>query len=292
MIEVANMRGDMILSAVLRSDLAPIPYTFEAQVRITPDTAFNFVDNAVITVNSTPFRIVCSEPIHNAGGSAQAKYPISAVSITAYPDAIANVARPRTSAVIFENTSLSGVYRACGSNVPVTGDLPVTNFACMIGDIPTFQLARVLQEESAVVMWRKGSIKGMSLRDLMAQVPIDSVDATASDGVASQFLVTDEVPVYYTVAADGSIVWGPRRSPTQRAEYTPRKSERALNAMGRVLVRRKVITGKASPTIRAGDIVLVQGTPLAVMTAAQVMKNGTDGDGIEQYTRLWLGSPS
>lgn len=292
MIEVANMRGDMILSAVLRSDLAPIPYTFEAQVRITPDTASNFVDNAVITVNSTAFRIVHTEPMYNAGGGAQGKDPISAVSITAYPDAIANVARPRTSAVIFENTSLSGVYRACGSNAPVTGDLPVTHFACMIGGIPTFQIARVLQEESAVVMWRKGSIKAMSLRDLIAQVPVDSIDATASDGVTSQFLVADEVPVYYTVAADGSIVWGPRRSPTQRVEYTPRKSERALNAMGRVLVRRKVITGKASPTVRAGDVLLVRGTPLVVMTAAQVMKNGSGGDSIEQYTRLWLGSLS
>lgn len=291
MIEVANMRGDMILSAVLRSDLAPIPYTFEAQVRITPDTAATFADNAVITVNSTAFRIVHTEPMYNAGG-VQGKDPISAVSITAYPDAIANVARPRTSAVIFENTSLSGVYRACGSSAPVTGDLPVTHFACMIGSIPTFQIARVLQEESAVVMWRKGSIKAMSLRDLIAQVPVDSIDAAVSDGVASQFLVADEVPVYYTVAADGSIVWGPRRSPTQRAEYTPRKSERALNAMGRVLVRRKVITGKASPTVRAGDVLLVRGTPLVVMTAAQVMKNGSGGDSIEQYTRLWLGSLS
>ncbi|KVN83497.1 hypothetical protein WJ68_16430 [Burkholderia ubonensis] len=202
------------------------------------------------------------------------------------------MARPRASAVIFENTSLSGVYRACGSRVPVTGDLPVTHFACLIGNIPTFQIARVLQEESAAVMWRKGSIKAMSLRDLVAQVPVDSIDVAASDGVASEFLVADEVPVYYTVAANGSIVWGARRSPTQRSEYAPRKSERALNAMGRVLVRRKVITGKASPTLRAGDVVLVRGTPLVVMTAAQVMKNGSGGDSIEQYTRLWLGSLS
>lgn len=292
MIAVANMRGDMILSAVLRSDLAPIPYTFEAKVRITPDTASTFKDNAVITVNSTPFRIVHVEPVINASGGAQGKYPVSAVSITAYPDAIADVALPRTSAVIFENTSLSGVYRACGSSAPVTGDLPVTHFACMIGSIPTFAIARVLQEESAVVMWRKGAVKSMSLRDLVAQVPVAQVNATASDNVSSQFLVADEVPVYYSVAADGSIVWGPRRSATQRTEYTPRKSERALNAMGRVLVQRKVVNGDATPTLRAGDVVLAHGTPLVVMTVAQVMRNGTDGESIEQYTRIWLGSLS
>lgn len=292
MIEVANMRGDMILSAVLRSDLAPIPYTFEAQVRVTQDTAATFKDNAVITVNSTAFRIVHTEPIVNVGGGPQGKEPINAVSITAYPDSIADVARPRSQAVAFENTSLSGIYRACGANVPIKGDLPVSGFACLIGNIPTFQIARVLQEESSVLMWRGGSLQSMSLRDLMAQVPVDSMDGVDSEGVVSEFIVADEVPVYYSVAADGSIISGPRNNPWQRSEYAPRKSARALAAMGRVLVRRRVITGKVRPTIRAGDVVSIRGTPLVAMTVAQVMKNGTGGDAQQQYTRIWLGSLS
>jgi hypothetical protein len=291
-IEVANMRGDMILSAVLRSDLAPIPYTFEAQVRVTQDTAATFRDNAVITVNSTSFRIIHTEPVQNVGGGPQGKEPINAVSITAYPDDIADVARPRSSAVIFENTSLAAIYRACGANVPIKGDLPVSAFACLIGNIPTFGLSRVLQEESAVVMWRKGTLQSMALRDLVAQVPVDAVDGAESEGVQSEFIVADEVPVYYSIGADGSFVSGPRKNAWQRSEYTPRKSERALNAMGRVLVRRKVITGKVRPTIRAGDVVTVRGTPLVVMTVAQVMKNGTGGDAQQQYTRVWLGGLS
>lgn len=292
MIVIEGVRGDMIMSACLRSDLAPIPFTFEAQIRVTQQTAANFKDGKVITVNKAAFRIVKSLPVNNAGGGAQGKEPLSAVTITAFADGLQALGLPRTSAVIFENASLAGIYRACGATVPFQGNFTVDRFACMVGSIPTFHIARVLQEESAVVMWRGGTIKAMSLRDLIAQAPIDSIGIDSSEDVRSEYLIADEIPVFFSIAADGSFVSAPRRDAAQKVTYAPRQSMRSLNLMGRVLVRRKTLTGKVNPSIRAGDVLNVAGTPMVVMTVAQFLSNGADGGDQNQYTRTWLGTLS
>ena len=279
----------MVISACLRYDLAPIPLTFEGQIRLTQQTAADYQDGKVIAINEIPFRIVKTEPVRNVGGGPQGKEPISAVTVTAFPDAVVGVARPRKTAVIFSAASLSGIYRACGASVPVLGDLPVGRFACLIGSIPTFGIAQVLQEQSAVVMWRNGQLQAINLRALFQQAPLDSVDVNSSEDVHSDFLQSDEVPLYFSVGPDGGFISGNRADDSQSVVFSPRKSVSALNLMGRVLVRKRALTTRANPAIKAGDVLNLGGPPLAVMTAAHYMKNGGDGDGPEQYTRLWLG---
>ncbi|ABO60610.1 hypothetical protein LA345_38985 (plasmid) [Burkholderia vietnamiensis] len=290
MFDVNGLRGDLIISADLRYDLAPIPLTFEANIRLTQQTAADYRDGSVIKVNEIPFRIVKAVPTRNV--AVQGKEPLSAVHITAFPDSVVEVARPRRTAVIFQNASLSGIYRACGASAPLVGDFAISRYACFVGNVPTFGIARVLQEESAVVMWRKAKLQAMNLRDLMAQTPIDKLDIDGAEDVKSDFLESDEVPVYVSVGPNGKFLSGARRNDTQSVAFSPRKDARSLNFMGRVLVRRKVITTKANPAVRAGDVANISGTPLVVMTAAHHMQNGTDGGGTEQYTRLWLGSPT
>ncbi len=287
MIDVNGLRGDMVIYACLRSDLAPIPLTFEGTIRTTQQTAVDFKDGALITINEVPFRIVESLPANNVG--VQGKEPISATKITAFPDSIVEVARPRKSAVIFKNATLAGIYRACGASVPIAGDFGIERYACLIGGEPTMGIAQALQEASAVVMWRTSKIQAMNLRDVFQQSAITNIDIDGSQDFRSDFLVSGEVPTYFSTGPDGAFVAGLRLGDAQSVMFSPRKSARTLNAMSRVLVRRKAITIKADPTIRAGDVVNIRGTPFAVMTAAQCMKNGTDGGGVEQYTRLWLG---
>jgi hypothetical protein len=290
MVNVNGLRGDLVISADLRYDLAPIPLTFEANVRLTQQTAADFQDGALITVNEVPFRIIKAVPTRNAG--VQGKEPISAVHVTAFPDSVVAVAKRRSTAVVFQNASLAGIYRACGASAPLVGDLSIPRYACLVGGVPTYGIATVLQEESAVVMWRQAKLQAMNLRDLMAQTPIDNVVIDGAEDVKSDFLESDEVPVYVSVGPDGKFVSGTRRNDTQSVAFSPRKDTRTLNFMGRVLVRRKVVTIKPNLTVRAGDVVNIRGTPLVVMTAAHHMQNGTDGGGIEQYSRLWLGSPT
>jgi hypothetical protein len=286
------MRGDMVISATLRSDLAPIPLTFEGQIRVTAQTGADFKDGRPITVNGVPFRIVKSIPIQNAGGGAQGREPLTAVDITAFPDGLQSLAQPRTAAVIFANASIGGIYRACGATVPVTGDFSADSFACFVGGVPTFPIARVLQEEGITAMWRKGGIKLMSLRDVFAQAPVDSIDTASSEGVKSDTLTAEQIPVYWSIGPDGEVISAPRTDAAQAMAYTPRKSATALGFMGRVLVRRRTMTGKVNPAIRAGDVVSVAGVPHVVMTVVQHDQNGGDGGAIDQYTRLFLGTLS
>lgn len=292
MISIKGVSGDMVLSSCLRYDLAPIPLTLEAKIRLTPATSGEFQDGKVIRVNEIDFRIIKCEPIRNAGSGTQGDYPLSAVSITAFPDSVVGVALGRRAAVIAKNTSFSSLYRSCGATVGVSGDIAIGRFACFKGEIPTFHLAKVLQEESAVLIWRAGKIHLMRLRDVMAQKPIDSITVESSEDIRSSFLESDQIPVYFSIGADGKFLSAARRNDGQSAVHAPRKNARELGLMGRVLVRRKIITGAPNLGLRAGDVIDVRGTPLVVMTAAHFTQNGTGGDGANQYSRLWLGSLS
>jgi len=288
-IVIDGIRGDMVLSACLRSDLAPIPLTLEATIRTTTETAAMFKDQAVITVNKTALRIVKSVPVHNADGGVQGKEPFSGTHIIAFPDGLQKFALPRKSAAIFENGSLAGAYRACGSNVPFQGDFALDSFACYVGEIPTFAIARALQEQGGVVMWRAGAMQAMSFRDLFAQTPLTDLTVDSSESVTSAHLIADQVPVFYSIGPDGQIITGPRKDAAQKLAYAPRKTQAQLNNMGRVLVNKRAVTGEVNPSVRAGNIINVQGTPMVVMTVAQFQANGSDGGAAEQYTRTWLG---
>jgi hypothetical protein len=289
-IAIAGISPAFMLSACLRYDMAPIPVTFEAQIRLTSETAQVIQDGALIRVNEIPFRIVKCAPLRNAGGSVQGDAPLSAVSITAFPDALVGVARRRRSAVIGMNTSFSTLYRACGATVGVDGDMSIGRFACFKGDVPTAQIAKVLQEEAAVLVWRSGRVALVRLRELMAQKPITGLTLTASDDVQSDFLEADEIPQFVSTGPDGKFLIGERRNEAQAVAYTPRKSARELGLMGRVLVRRKVVTGHPNLEVQAGAVIDVRGVPMAVMTAVHYMQNGTDGGDVAQYSRYWLGS--
>jgi hypothetical protein len=289
MIDVKDVRGDMMLKATLRQDLAPVPLTFEGVFRTTTQTAAQFKDGAVLVVNDVPMRIVKAVPQHMADGGVQGKEPFSGTHVTAFPDGLQALALPRTAAAIFEGGSLAGAYRSCGSTVPLAGDFELDLFSCHIGEIPTFALARALQEMGGVVMWRGKGMKVMPFRDLFAQTPITALTVDSSESVNSGHLVADQIPVFYSIAPDGSIISAPRKNAAQKLAYTPRKTQAQLNAMGRVLVNKRAATTTINPALRAGDMLNVQGTPMVLMTVAHHLNNGSDGGGGSQYTRVWLG---
>jgi hypothetical protein len=289
MIVVDGVRGDSMLKATLRSDLAPIPLTFEAVFRTNTQTAAQFKDGAVLTVNDIAMRIVKAVPVHMADGGVQGKEPFSGTHVTAFPDGLQALALPRTAAAIFENGSLAGAYRACGATVPVSGDFHVDLFSCMVGEIPTFAIARALQEQGGAVMWRGKQLAAMSFRDMFAQTPNKSLTVDSSESVNSAHLIADQIPVFWTVGPDGQVISAPRRDAAQKLAYVPRRTQAALNAMGRVIVNKRNVQGVLDPSLRAGDMVNVQGTPMVFITVAHHVDNGSDGGGGAQYTRSWLG---
>lgn len=287
-----QIRGDLIKSAVLRSDLAPIPLTLEAEIRAGDDGMDKLLaEGKILTVRgSDAMRIVKSKRV--AGRAVQGTRGMEAYRITAFLDACHGAAYARGRAVIKENASLSAIYRAAGATIKgVDADFPVPRFYCPVGDTPTFHISRVLQEEGGAVRWKAGKLQFVRLGDLFKQTPIITLPDNTSEDVESSFLERHTVPSFFSLATSGAAVFG-NRDRARTLRFSPFKNVQRLRNMTRCLVQRKISRINLTGQIVAGDLIaFAGGEKLAVITATHVFSSGTDDGGAqESYTRLWMGS--
>lgn len=288
----SQLRGDLIKSAVLRSDLAPVPITLEADIRAGDES----LDKALavgqlLSISSgDALRIVKS--VRVTGRAAQGTREMAAYRITALLDCCQSLAYVRSRAIIKEGAALSVIYRAAGATIKaVDADFPVPRFYCLVGQTPTFQIARVLQEEGGAVRWKGGKLQFLRLPDLFKQDALRTLPDNASDEVDSGFMERHQVPWFFSVAADGAMLLGNRDKP-RVARFAPLSNAQRLRNMTRCLVHRKTLRVNYDGRIGAGDLIaFAGGARLTVITAAHVFSSGTDDGGAgDTYSRLWLGA--
>lgn len=290
-----QIRGDLIKSAVIRSDMSPVPVTLEAEIRADEDMVKKLAEGEVITAGGSSassgdaMRIIKSTLVENR--IVQGAREMDAIQITAMLDACHSIAFVRRRAVIKENSALSAIYRASGATIKsVDADFPVPRFYCPVGDTPSFHIARALQEEGGIVRWKDARLKFFRLPDLFKQDPIIELPENASDYIDSGFLERHEIPWFFSLDNSGGFVFGNQNKP-RSVRYSPFKNTQRLRNMSRCLVQRKISKMNLSPGVAAGDLINFTGRdPLVVITSAHVFQSGTDGSGSNQYTRLWLGS--
>lgn len=285
-----QIRGDLIVSATLRTDLAPIPASLELDVRGGEESIERLLaqDQILSTGSGDKFRIVKSGKVQRK--DVQGERLMAVMRVTALLDACHGIAFVRSRAIIKEQASLSMIYRAAGATVKaIDADFPVPRFYCPVGDTPTFQIARVLQEEGGVVRWKEGRLGFVRLPDLFKQEPVVTVPHSAAEDVESGFLERHEVPWFFSLDDAGGFVHGNRDKP-RTAMYAPFTNEQRLRNMTRCLIRRKVAKLPLNMRACAGEAVeFADGKKLAVMTAANVWESTGDGGAGQNYTRLWLG---
>lgn len=287
-----QIRGDLIKSAVLRSDMSPVPVTLEAEIRTDDDMTKYLSEGQILTLGGETgdaLRIVKANRVINR--MVQGEREMSAIQITAILDACHNIVFVRSRAIIKENSALSAIYRAAGANIKaIDADFPVPRFYCPIGDTPSFHITRALQEEGGIVRWKKGAISFIRLPDLFKQKAVMDLPNNASDDVDSGFLERHEIPWFYSLDDTGAIVIGNQQKP-RSVRFSPFKNVQRLYNMSRCLVQRKVTKISLNARLVAGDLInFIDGVPLSIITAAHVFENDTDGSGSNQYSRLWLGS--
>lgn len=288
-----QIRGDIIKSAILRFDLSPIPVTLEAEIRCgdeNDDMAKRLaVDKKLSLATGDELRIIKSVRVD--ARAVQGERDLSGVKVTALLDACHKVSFVRPKALIKEQAALSAIYKATGATIKaVDADFPVPRFYCMAGDTPTFQIAKVLQEEGGVVRWKNKKLQFIRLPDLFKQKTVLDLPNTASDEFDSGFLERHEIPWFFSVAPSGGVIAGNKDKP-RSARFAPFANAQRLKNMSRCLVRRKVCKTTFCGDLAAGDLVNVVGVgKLAIITAAHVYESGTDGGGSNAYTKLWLGS--
>lgn len=286
-----QVRGDIIKSAVARSDMSPVPFTFEADIRADEEMRKHLAEGKTLTVgrDGDVVRIIKSQRI--VGREAQGQHDTGAIRVTALLDACHQASFVRQRAIIKENCTLLEAYRAFGAVVKgIESDFQIPRFYCPVGQTPTFQVARALQEEGGALRWKSGRLKFFRLPDLLKQAPVTAIPDNAIENVESGFLERHIVPWFFSTNDAGGIVFGNRDKP-RMAAYAPFKNALRLRNMTRCLVLKKTAKLGFSAQINAGDVVSVASEkPLVVITAAHVFENNVDGDGSNQYSRLWLGS--
>lgn len=282
------IRGDFVVSATLRYALEPIPSTLEATIRLDDTLEPHLREGKTILAGreQATYRIVWVNPNKQAQG-VQGSRLMGSVSFIALLDSCAEVSFKRRTAVIKNGATLGGIYRACGATARIESDFVVPRFACLIGDTPTFGIARALQEEGGALAWTGRGLKFWRLPDLFKQKPVTVMATDTAEDIQSGFLERHEVPAFYSVAPDGSIIWG-NRSKERAARFLPGADERTLRNATRALVYRKILTSTQAQHVYAGDMVTMAGTPYAVVYAVHVHESGTDGGGNNDYSRLWL----
>lgn len=285
-----QIRGDLIITAALRYDLAPIPVTLEADFRADESLMEVLKEGRTLTTGQGErLRIIYSRPA--LGGTVRDGKLDSAIRVVAFLDDCAQASFVRERAIIQSNSTLHGLYRACGCKLrSVASDFPVPRFVCMTGDTPTVHIARALQEAGGVVTWRAGRLEFVRLQDLFKQKPSKTLPNVASDDVQSEFLERHEVPFFFTVDSTGAIKTGDRTK-ARAALFAPHQDAGRLRNMTHVLVRKKISKIDYDASVRAADLIdFVGGEKQAVITACHYFASGTDRGGAgQQFTKLWTG---
>lgn len=285
-----QVRGDLIVKAVLRSDLAPIPLTFEGEFRVDGDFSASVEEGKPIEVAGNGMVVIKHERVtikQQQGGRL-----IDAVKITAVLAGIEQLSFIRDTPVIKENKSFLECLKACGVTLPLEGDFPVPRFSVFKGFIPSYQVSMVLQEESRALNWcfRTKKLIATRLLDFPSKPPFNGGMITGNKVDQSEFLERHTVPTFYSIKDDATLVMGDK-SVARNTMFVPKKTADQLFNMTRALILTHSGKIPYSGTMQAGDVVqLTTGDKRVVLTIAHVFKSGTDGhDAQDQYSRVWLG---
>lgn len=286
-----QLPGDMILSWVLRSDLAPVPRTVEFTVQMKDGIEEKLREGTPIWTGREGLKYNIKKVDRaRPSGTVQGKDMQQAFSVTALLDSCQRIAYTSPRAVIKDNATLGSLYRACGADCAIGNDFTVKHFACYAGQVPSFRLAAAMQEECAALVLRDKKLSVIRLPDFFKQTPVDVSGEVDSSGlVESQFLQRHQIPSFFSLDADGNFVKG-NFTDTRTVLFQPRTDQRALVNMTKVLVTRKIMDSQLCQQINAGDLVTVANEPLVVITAAHRMRL-LEGE-VDSMSRLWLGALS
>jgi hypothetical protein len=283
------LRADLILRAVLRTDLTPIPATVELEGRVCDEVHKAFTEDAIVRVgvDRTEFKIIKVHDPRDDGliqGSRQTGV-IKAVGILA---SCAPIAARLQRAVIREGSMLGDIYRACGAQVRIDSDFTVPVFAALVGMVPSFAIAQALQEEAGVLVYAAGRIKFRRLGELKSQDASLQSDSSSAPLLASSFLERHTVPFGVSTDASGSVIAG-RSASARGAVYRPRADERILNNLSTALIQRRKLSYIFTPSVNAGSRIDVDGSPTIVITAAHIYDAGESGGSADMSSLFWLG---
>ena len=280
--------SDLVVSYCLRSDLAPVPLALELDIRVFSEIeSLTRQGRAITLMSGEEMQIVKREKI--SLGTVRNDRMEQGVRLTALLKACLPIAFTRRQAIIKEDATLAGIYRAAGASVrAVAADFPVPRFTCLAGETPSYQIRQVLQEEAGVVRWKNGKLEFFRYRDLFRQTPKSFISLTGSFDTQSGLLERHTIPAHFSIRDDGLVVFG-NRDKDRSVAFSPVKTIQTLNNMGESLINRAPVTVGFDIRLAAGDLFSTSmGEPMVAITVVHTY-NATEGQQSET-SRLFLGT--
>jgi len=286
------LRGDLLISAALRRDLSPIPVTLEADIASDESMETQLVPGQNIQCGTDTLHIVYCKRLTIP--QSQGTHERAVLRITALLAQCHQMAFIRQRAVIKENTALSVIYRACGAQLKqIQGDMAVPRFSCLAGQVPTFALARVLQESGLCAFWQEGYLYFMRLPDLLHKEPVLTLPNTVGQDLQSGFLEHHSSAQYFSLDQHGQMINNALLH-SRPCHFLPFADSHVLRNSSNRLIQDKTLSVSLNLRLCAGQIIAFSGGKLRIIvTVVHYLITSTDnGTAGESYSKLWLASLS
>jgi len=280
--------SDTVISWINRSDLTPVPRTVEFSVQNKDGIDKELIVGAYIWTGGENLKYEILKVSKSAAlGAIQGDSPLQAFTVFAVLHSCAKICFRQDRPVIKRNTTIGGMYRACGADVKIENDINIASFASLAGEVPSFAIARSLQEISATLVYRDKKLSAIRLADMMKQDPLDEIgQSDSTDSIDSEFLERHEIASFYTIKPDGIADFG-NFDKARAVQYIPRKAPEELHNMTKVMVTRRVVDADMTQSMQAGDVLRVDGNNYGIITAAHY---SFAVDGIKQTgSKFWVG---
>jgi hypothetical protein len=260
------IRGDWIVEMVLRYDIAPIPRTLELSVQDVDGLGAKLVEGASLWAGPEGLEYMIVDVNRDSSSAmVQGKRQMAVFKVSAYLASCVSIGYRRRTAVVKEGKSLGECFRACGATIAIGNDFAVSRFTCLKGFIPSFEIVRLLQEESAALVLRKGALSVTRLQDIFQQTPVANLPMDTSESCGSEFKARHEIPSFLSVDDSGAFIEG-NFTVARAVGYAPRQTTRSLYNMTRCLVVRRKVKTDIAMNIVAGDCITIAGTNYAIVT--------------------------
>ncbi|WP_151765797.1 hypothetical protein [Acinetobacter colistiniresistens] len=277
---------NVLLFALWRYDLVPVPLTLEFKIQVNEETAsLKEKDKILIGDDEIPLTII--KKLDRDPDLVQDGKFIKIASFIAFLSGCENLIEPSNKAALLSNTNFAEAYRACGVKVPFSSDIPLLNFHAFYGKTPSFEVSKRCCEEAAVILFKDKKLHAKRLSDLKKQSPILEINGRQVEWENNPYMVQNTVKNYISVGEDGSTIEESLKG-AQKVSFYPGMDSRRLKNLRTVLIRKGCVMRQLSPTIVAGDVVNVDQVPFIILTAAHLYKTSQQGSIGGMTSRFWL----
>lgn len=276
-----------LVSATMRTDLIPVPVSLELVAQRTAKLEADLAvgKRLMLGTDAIPMVIVKSQVVKTQ--IIRDADTLGAIAVVAVLAGCEALIKPSPKAIILSGTSLAAACRACGGRSPFGTDIPLPEFVCLKGGMPTAEIARRLQEEGAAIRYRGGKMHGVRLPDLFSGQPVATFDASAVQWEDNDAVVNRQVVSVVSLAVDGVTVYGDP-SGVRPVVYRGGLDSRRAKNMERVLVTRGRMLRPSDDRLQAGELVQVGDRRLVILTAAHRIDTGALGGSSAMATKVWL----